>query len=179
MPHGLVFEFSLESCLFSVTVLIVFISLIRILISFISWVITSGLIPVWLFSYVWCVSFWHFRVFYCFYYFSLLLESNVFGVFYFGYIFFPFPDFTIFGSCGVIFFLQLMQNGSFWQSVCFVLFSPHLPHIGGGGGSSVSVLMVSEPLTIETSKGVQYICFDFYHYISYLNFKGRLWGIKI
>ena len=52
--ESLVVEFSLESCLFSVTVLIiVFISWISILISFISWVITSGFIPVWLFLYVW------------------------------------------------------------------------------------------------------------------------------
>ena len=47
LDESLVFEFSLESCLFSVTVLIiVFISWISILISFISWVITSGFIPV-------------------------------------------------------------------------------------------------------------------------------------
>ena len=39
------FEFSFENCLFSVTVLfMVFISWISILISFISWVITSGFI---------------------------------------------------------------------------------------------------------------------------------------
>ena len=108
---------------------------ISILISFISWVIASGFILVWLFSYVWCpcwfVSFWYFRVFFCSYYFPCFLESNVFGVFHFGYIFSPFPDFTIFGICGVIFFLQLVQNVPFWQSMCFVLFSPHLPHTGG------------------------------------------------
>ena len=47
-------------------------------------------------------------------------------------------------------------------------------------GSSASVLMVSEPLTIETSKRVRYICFDFYFNISFLNFMGgELWSIEI
>ena len=57
-------EFSLESCLFSVIVLIiVFISWISMLISFISWVITSGFIPVWLLSYAWCPCWFVFGVY--------------------------------------------------------------------------------------------------------------------
>ena len=46
-------------------------------------------------------------------------------------------------------------------------------------GFSASVLIVSKPLTIETPKGARYICFDFYFYISYLNFmEGRVLGYQ-
>ena len=59
--ESLVFELSFKSCLLLVTVLLMFsISWMSIHISFVSWVINLSFILVWLFLYVWCVSFCYF-----------------------------------------------------------------------------------------------------------------------
>ena len=44
---------------------------------------------------------------------------------------------------------------------------------------SASILMMSKPLAFETSKWVQYVGFNFYFPISYINFCRGFWGIKI
>ena len=59
----------------------------------------------------------------------------------------PFPDFTIAGICRVIF--SAVNTGSFLLTVhvSCVVFATSSTH----WGSSASVLMISEPLALETS----------------------------